>query len=265
MLGLPRIDIGLRLFGRAAHVPGIEDHVALERAELALAGRMVHDRGQPRRRVVGEGIEVSHDVVAGQFATQVNKVLGTQPAALAAGPHRIDQLSRMRQHVGQIDVRSDAHRVEDGGDARSGNLHIMRVQRRLRIPEDARSGPIVIFQVVRVQFDQARDQIIAAEVFALQAYASVDARNPARANHQASLDDLVRQHDAGIGEDDFGHDQPPRPYSAMRRKGSLFSVSWNSVRRSSTIGCSSMGPNHVRAAESISARSYSLRRSVRVI
>jgi hypothetical protein len=60
------------------------------------------------------------------------------------------------------------------------------------------------FEVIGVQLDEARDDIIAAHVLAGSGSARLDRGNQAVAQQKRTFDDFVGQHDAGIGENGFG-------------------------------------------------------------
>ena len=60
------------------------------------------------------------------------------------------------------------------------------------------------FQMVRVQFHEARDQIVAAEILAASRCAAGDVGDQPVADRDGSLHHLVGEHDAGIGENEVG-------------------------------------------------------------
>ena len=97
-------------------------------------------------------------------------------------------------------VAADAQAVENRGDARSGNLRIMRLNGRNRIPAHAGARRIVRFQMIGVEFDESRDQVVATHVLAMGGTALVDPRNLAVANHECAVEDTVLQHQSCIRE-----------------------------------------------------------------
>src|SRR5690606_5351626 len=111
-------------------------------------------------------------------------------------------------------------RVEHRGNAGTGNLHVMGMQRRPRIPEHAGPWPIVVFQVVGMKLHKTRDQVVAIEVLAALRCAGIDGGNDAVTAEQTSLDDGVSQDDPCVAKAGFSH-QPCAPSlkSATRRKG----------------------------------------------
>jgi len=115
--------------------------------------------------------------------------------------------NRCRQDVGLASCvmgflfAPDANRIEHGRNPAGRDLGIIGNDGGEWIPAHFRSGHIMGFQVVGVQFDEARQQQIAAEIPSpLRRRAATDLGNAAAADgHPATVDHLVGENDHRIG------------------------------------------------------------------
>ena len=155
-----RLEVGIRHSGLALVV----DAEGVERGELALAGGVVHQRGDADAGVVLEGGEAFEHVRRRDLAAEVDEMLGAEPAL----PLAVLDRRGKRAHVGRLElgvvVHADAERIEDGGDPRRGDLGVMGLDRGDRVPADARARRVVALEVVGVELDQTGDQPVAVEV-----------------------------------------------------------------------------------------------------
>ena len=137
----------------------VEGAEALQVAPLALARRVVHHRHQAQQRMVGIGLEHFHHARIGDFAAQVEQMIGAQQIG---GARRGDALDRIRQDapaLAAVAVVADADRVEHGGDAGADDLRIVRQHRRQgRRPDRAGARLEMLLHVVGMDLDQARQQ-----------------------------------------------------------------------------------------------------------
>ena len=72
------------------------------------------------------------------------------------------------------------------------------------VPAHAGARRVMAFEMIGVEFDQAGDQVVAAEILAGPASAGVDVGDAAVDDAHRAFDDPVGKDDAGIGEDGFG-------------------------------------------------------------
>jgi len=96
------------------------------------------------------------DPLMRHLAAQMEKMLRPQPAfALGRG----DRRNRRMQHLGPYAILThlpDGQCVEHRGDARPGDLRIVCQHGRGHRPTHGRAGRDVLFEVVGMQFDEAR-------------------------------------------------------------------------------------------------------------
>ena len=98
-------------------------------------------------------------------------------------------------------VDADAHAIAHRGDAGRRDLPVVRQHRRLRRPAHLRPRLELALEIVGVQLDQARQQIVAVEVDRVRrgAPGRQDLLDHAPIDHDAALDDRIRGDDPGIG------------------------------------------------------------------
>ena len=159
---------------------------------------MVHHRGELDDRQVAEALEMVDHVVGRQFAPQMHLVIGPEPAVGLGHGDSAEQHVDVVAHARHLDVRADAQCVEHGGDAGTCDLRIVRLQCRHRVPVDAGARMVVVFEVVGVQFNQPRHQIVAAEVFPARGVGQVDGVDQPVLDGQRTLDHLVAEDDFGV-------------------------------------------------------------------
>ena len=178
--------------------------VGLEIDELPLPRRMVHQRSQANAFVIFEIGKAFEAIGRGHLAAQMDEMIGAQPVMADAVLDRVGELAHIRRGHLEIVVEADAQCVEDSGDAGGGNLGVMREHCGEGVPAYLGARRIVPLKMVGMQFDQAWYQEVAAHVLA-------GARRPRRnvgdyaiADCERAFDDFVGQHDARIGENQFG-------------------------------------------------------------
>ncbi len=158
------LDEGIDLGFRQRRAMGVELLPRLDAAELALAGRVVHERDHMDRIGCGEGLGLLDDVVGRHLAAQVRAMLGAQEAGAASGFERGGELAQILADRGGIRVRTDAERIEDGGDAGGGDLRVVGHDGGEAVPADVVARREVAFEVIGVQLDQTRNERVAAHV-----------------------------------------------------------------------------------------------------
>jgi hypothetical protein len=73
-----------------------------------------------------------------------------------------------------------------------------------RVPAHFRTRRVMAFEMIGVQLDKTRDDVVSAHVLAGAGGPRLYGGNQAVAQQKRTLDDFVGQHDAGIGENGFG-------------------------------------------------------------
>ena len=99
-------------------------------------------------------------------------------------------------------VQPDADGVEHGGDARGGDLGVMRLHRGHRVPAHLGARRIMDLEVVGMQFDKARDQVIPVQIGA-GAGGGADIGDDAAIDAHRALQHFIGQYDPGIGKDEI--------------------------------------------------------------
>ena len=100
-------------------------------------------------------------------------------------------------------VGADTHRIENRRDARCCNLRIMGLNRSVDIPAHFRTRRVMAFELVGVQLDEARNDIIAIHVIAAIGIALIDGCNFAVTDQDRTGNNLVSEHDLRIFQNDF--------------------------------------------------------------
>jgi hypothetical protein len=165
---------------------------------------VVHEGDQAHVRVVGEPGERVEAVLARDFAADVDRVIGAQQAAVGC------QLDRVRQAPGGLGSGivlacpgADAHRVEHGGRASGRQLRVTGENSVQRIPLHARPRDEVVLEVVGMQLDHARQQVVAAQVLGDRGSTGADVGDQAVTDQDRAVRDLLPAHDAAIAQDGF--------------------------------------------------------------
>ena len=206
-----RIAGRLLLAGRDIAIEGLVGHAALglvvervllHRLELPLARRVVHERGKPHVAVLPEPVERIEHVGRRDLAAQVQQMLGAQPAVALRSLDCIGKQPHLVRIEAAILVRAHAQAVEHGRDARRRDLRVMCLDRRDRIPPHPGAGRIVAFEMVGMQLDQPRDQVVAIEILADRAGGRHVRDKSVADQHRPGLH-LVAQDDGGVAEHGF--------------------------------------------------------------
>ena len=170
---------------------------------LALAGRVVHQGHQPHGRIVQKRRRYLEHVVARQLAADVQEVLGPQQplaARMAQGVHGV--LEALCAHRAFVEI-AHAHGVEHRRDARGRHLRVVGEQGRHGRPAHAGARLQVLLEVVGVQLDQSRDQVVAVPVLRAGrgAAARLQIDDHPIAHRYGRHGDLVGRDDPGVGDD----------------------------------------------------------------
>ncbi len=131
----------------------------------------------------------------------MQKMLGAQQAPFreTGEGHRALRLHIAVAQAG-VRARADGKRVEHGSDAGRCNLRVVDHESGIRIPQHAGARRQMLLEIVRMQFDQTRQQVIAVPVFgfACGGRAALDVVDLAvfDAHHAGKY--FVSRHDASV-------------------------------------------------------------------
>ena len=206
---LLRLLLGLHIIVHLIVVQAVAALVVLavlvEIDELPLPRRVVHQGNQADHGIVHEGPETLHQARTGDFAAQVQEMLGAQHAP----PHRrlygIRHARKMFR--ARVIAAADPHGVERRRDSGGGELAVMGQHCGLRRPLDAGARRELALQIVRVELDKAGQQVVALEV-ERRAGADgplADLREPAVNHLDGAGHDIVPRHDPGVGNGQACH------------------------------------------------------------
>ena len=113
-----------------------------------------------------EGLQHSDDIRRRNLAARVRAVLGPEQAGFRGAGDRVGEGKvclaepEARIHL----VRADAEAVENGGDAGRGDLRVVGEHSATGVPSHGRAWLVVRFEMIRVQLDQARQEVVAFEI-----------------------------------------------------------------------------------------------------
>ncbi len=138
--------------------------VCLDVGRLSVSRGVVHQREQAETGLVEKAQEQRGDVRMGELAAQMEAVVDPQHAVPARQGEPVEHRPEILVPHVPAGCGADHQRIEDGRDARPGELGVVGHGRRHRVPLDADARAEVPFQIVGVQLDQARDQEVALEV-----------------------------------------------------------------------------------------------------
>ena len=96
----------------------------------------------------------------------MDEVIGAQPVLPDAVLDGVGELAHVLDGQVGVVVHADAQRVEHGGDAGRRHLGVMRQHRGDRVPAHFRARRVVALEMVGVQFDQPRNDVVAFHVLA---------------------------------------------------------------------------------------------------
>ena len=165
---------------------------------------MVHQRDEADIGILLEVLEMLQHVVGRDFAAQVEEVLGAQAAFLLGGMDRIRKAAHLAHFKTTVLVGAHPQAIENGRDAGRGDLRVMGLDGRRGVPANARTRRVVLFQVVGMQFDQTRDEIVAFDILAGSCGPFGDIGDLAITDQERAGKDLVVKDDAGVREDGLG-------------------------------------------------------------
>ena len=129
---------------------------------------VVHQGDEPDAVIPIKVVVGPDDIRRGDFAAQVDIVIGPQSVFLLTRFNRICEGPHVCDLHGVVAViiliHANAKGVKHGCYAGTGDLGIMCLNGRNRVPSDLRPRSIVYFEVIGVQLDQARQKEIAFTV-----------------------------------------------------------------------------------------------------
>ena len=133
---------------------------------------MIHQRGEAHALVGLVEAEALEAIRRRDLAAEVDEVLGAQPArSHGRVDRRIAQLAESPRLHAAVVVEPDAERIEHGGDAGGRDLRVMRLHGGDRVPAHAGTRRVVALEVIGMEFDEARQQVVAVEILARRAWA----------------------------------------------------------------------------------------------
>ncbi len=165
----------------------------------------------------------------------MQEMLGGQGAVVLRLVQRLERGLQELDALALAAIDADADTVAHRGDAGGGDLPVVGEHRGLGRPAHLRARLELALQVVGVQLDQPRQQIVAIEIDALRSGAPGRQQllNGAPIDHEAALDDRIRGHDPGIGDLKAAvHAAARRASMSISRSAtaSRTSGSWNTPR-----------------------------------
>ena len=133
--------------------------VGLDAGELALARRMVHQRGEPHPLVIVEMLETPRSSRrADTSQRRWMKWSARSRSARTLSSMRVGELAHVVALKVGLLVHADAQRVEDGGDAGGRRSGRHAPARRRSGSSAPRARRIVAFEMVGVELDQSRNE-----------------------------------------------------------------------------------------------------------
>src|SRR5262245_14593948 len=153
--------------------------------------------------MVVEWLEQAEQVGRRQLAAHVQAVLGTQQAVRRCRRQRVDHRAHvLAAHALEAHV-AQAERIVDGRDAGGCDLRIVSEERRQVGPTHFGPRHQMALEVVRVQLDESRHEVVALEVLANASVTLVEPDDPSVAHRRDAVDYFVGKHDARVSEDRF--------------------------------------------------------------
>ncbi len=188
-----------------AGLAAVVQEIFFEISKLALAGRVVHERDEFGGMLGKKGFENVDHVRGRHLATQMRQVIGAQQPRFG-GPR--DGGRERERAVAEFVapfrfVPADAKGIEHGRDAGRRDLRVIGEHRAAGVPQHRRARQEMGFEVVRVQFDQARREIVAVEVEALaRRVAFAHLGDAPVLDAHAARKDTGRGDDPGVADDE---------------------------------------------------------------
>ena len=133
-------------------------------AELALAGRVVHQRDEPDVVAVDQCVASSTTLRHRHLAAQMEVMADPQHVGAARRGDRLGEQRRFAAHVLGAFLAPDAQRIEHRGDAAGRELRVVGHHRRHRVPVHLRPRHVMRFDVVGVELDEAGNDEVAPDV-----------------------------------------------------------------------------------------------------
>jgi len=134
-------------------------------------------------------------------------VIGAQCAAGLTGEDRVVRTAQGFDAYAFFFQIADRQRIEDRGDTGGDDLRIMGKYGRQRRPEHPGARHQVLFQIVGVQLDQARNHVVAVAVDSTGCLRRpfVDEPDKTIPGNKCAMDDAIVEHDAGVGQNEIIH------------------------------------------------------------
>ena len=130
-------------------------------------------------------------------------MIGTETPFGLSARHRFDHRVKTIEPIAATPDVTDRHGIKDGGDAGDSHLRIMCDDRGRRRPMHARAGRCRAFEIIRMQLDEAGQQIIAFKIDNARCGARAAGRlhfdDAAGAGKKIAKEDSVPGDDLGIG------------------------------------------------------------------
>ncbi len=212
--------------GHAAVLATVVVPEFLSIAELALAGRVIHQRGEPHVVAADQGAGLVHHARHRDLAAQMQEMVAAQKIGVASVADGLREHRGISVHALHDLFPPDPQRIEHRSDAGGRDLAVVGDHCCDRVPVDLRPRHVVRLDMVGVELHQPGHHDVAGCVLAALGrlpFADLDDRT-AGTSDPAALDHPVGQHQPGIGEDEVisTHADPiadpmPQPRSRLHR------------------------------------------------
>ncbi len=143
------------------------------------------------------------DVRRRDLAAQMGQMFGAQQARIGGAPHGFGEFEHGFAEFGAsfVLVRADAEGIEHRRDAGRGDLRVIGEHGAAGVPDHGGTRHEMRLQMIGVHFDEAGQQIVAAEIdAAFRAGARTDLDDASLFDARKTLDHLGRRNNSGVGD-----------------------------------------------------------------
>ena len=227
-----RVDLG---FGHAAALAAIVVAQLCLIPELALAGRVIHQRHQPHAGPADQFPGFLNHIRHRDFAAQMQEVIGAQEIGLTRGRNRGGEDAGAAVDIFRAVLAPDTKQIQHGCDAAGGELAVTGHHGGGCVPKYFWPRHVMRLEMIGVQLDQARQDQVATGVvatgrrlaFAEFGDATIGEGDPALFDH------AVGENEASVAQNGFrrrSHFSLPQAAAAKAVTSTM-----RSVRRSALV------------------------------